>query len=101
MISDSFMHHVLLYYGFFIACLALFFGLYACGRVGKFISGTKDLDWTAIANMTGDLASTKKTIQVLNNRLNGMHSPKAAEQELMMQMLQQRETKPNGKMLGG
>jgi len=30
-----------------------------------------------------------------------MHSPKAAEQELMMQMLQQRETKPNGKMLGG
>ena len=95
------MHQVLLYSGFFVALLGLFFSLYACGRVGKFIAGTKDLDWTAIANMTGDLASTKKTIQVLNNRLNGMHSPKVAEQELMMQLLQKRDTKPNGKMLGG
>lgn len=95
------MDQVLLYSGFFCAILALIIGLYACGRVAKFVNGTKDLDWTAIANMTGDLASTKKTIQTLNNRINGMHSPKVAEQELMMQLLQNQNTKPNGKIIGG
>ena len=95
------MHQVLLYSGFFLALIALFLGFYACGRVAKVINSTKDLDWDAVANMTGDLATTKKTIQTLNNRLNGMHSPKIAEQELMMQLLQNQQTKPNGKMLGG
>lgn len=57
-------------------------------RVGQFIQASKSLDWDAIANITGDLATTKKTIQVLNNRLNGMHSPKVQEQELMLQLLQ-------------
>ena len=95
------MHQVLLYSTLFTAILALFVGLYACGRVAKVFSATKDLDWTAIANMTGDLASTKKTIQTLNNRINGMHSPKIAEQELMMQLLANQQTKPNGKIIGG
>ena len=95
------MYQVLLYLALFTAILSLIIGLYACGRVAKFVSGTKDLDWTAIANMTGDLASTKKTIQTLNNRINGMHSPKVAENELMMQLLQNQNTKPNGKIIGG
>jgi hypothetical protein len=95
------MHQVLLYSTLFTAILALIVGLYACGRVAKVFSATKDLDWTAIANMTGDLASTKKTIQTLNNRINGMHSPKIAEQELMMQLLANQQTKPNGKIIGG
>ena len=100
-IKIPFMHQLLLYSSIFIAVLALFTGLYACGRVAKVLSATKDLDWTAIANMTGDLASTKKTIQTLNNRINGMHSPKIAEQELMMQLLQNQQNKPNGRMQGG
>lgn len=94
----------MLYTALFIAILALFFSLYAGVRVGNFISATKDLDWTAIANMTGDLASTKKTIQTLNNRINGMHSPKLAEQDLMLQLLQKQQTgQTNGKMtnIGG
>ena len=95
------MNQVLLYSSSLIAIIALFFGLYACGRVAKVLSATKDLDWTAIANMTGELASTKKTIQTLNNRINGMHSPKIAEQELMMQLLQNQQSKPNGKIIGG
>jgi len=98
------MDQFLLYTSLFIAILALFFSLYAGMRVGQFISSTKDLDWTAIANMTGDLASTKKTIQTLNNRLNGMHSPKIAEQELMLQLLQnQGKGVANGKttQIGG
>ena len=95
------MHQLLLYSGFFIAVLALSFGLYACGRVAKVSSATKDLDWHAIANITGDLATTKKTIQTLNNRINGMHSPKLQEQELMLQLLQNQGNKTNGKMVGG
>ena len=95
------MHQLLLYSTFFIAVLALFFGLYAGGRVAKVQKTTKDLDWDSIANMTGDLATLKKTIQTLNNRINGMHSPKLQEQELMLQLLQQQGQQKNGKMLGG
>ena len=95
------MHQVLLYSSSILAILALFVGLYACGRVAKVLSATKDLDWDAIANMTGDLATTKKTIQTLNNRINGMHSPKVAEQELMMQLMANQTQKPNGRMQGG
>jgi len=95
------MHQFLLYSSSFIALIALFFGLYACGRVAKINEATKDLDWDAVANMTGDLATTKKTIQTLNNRINGMHSPKIAEQELMMQLLQNQGAKQNGKIVGG
>ena len=95
------MHYVLLYSSLFVAFLALFMGFYACGRVAKVNLATKDLDWDAIANITGDLATTKKTIQTLNNRINGMHSPKIAEQELLMQLMANQQQKPNGKMRGG
>ena len=95
------MHQLLLYSSFILAFLALFFGLYACGRVAKVSQATKDLDWDAIANITGDLATTKKTIQTLNNRINGMHSPKLQEQELMLQLLQNQQNKPNGRIQGG
>ena len=96
------MHQFLLYSSFFVAVLALFFGLYACGRVAKINQATKDLEWDAIANITGDLATTKKTIQTLNNRINGMHSPKIAEQELLMQLMQnQNKGQQNGKIIGG
>ena len=95
------MHQLLLYSSFILAFLALFFGLYACGSVAKVSQATKDLDWDAIANITGDLATTKKTIQTLNNRLNGMHSPKIAEQELLMQLMQNKGQQQNGKVIGG
>ena len=95
------MHQVLLYSTFFIAIFALFFGLYACGRVAKVQIAVKDLDWDAVANMTGDLATLKRTIQTLNNRINGMHSPKIAEQELLMQLMQNKQQTNNGKLVGG
>ena len=95
------MQQFLLYSTFFIAILALFLSLYAQGRVAKIQLTTKDLDWDAVANMTGDLATLKKTIQTLNNRINGMHSPKLQEQELMLQLLQNQGQQKNGKMLGG
>ena len=100
-ILNRFMNQILLYSSSLLAIIALFFGLYACGRVAKVLNATRGLDWDAIANMTGDLATTKKTIQTLNNRINGMHSPKVAEQELMMQLLQNQGQKQNGKIVGG
>jgi|TARA_A200000159_G_C7271771_1_gene317574 hypothetical protein len=95
------MHQVLLYSSFFVAILALFFSLYALGRVAKVSSATNDLDWDSVANMTGEIGTIKKTIQTLNNRINGMHSPKLQEQELMLQLLQNQGQKQNGKMVGG
>ena len=92
------MHQVLLYSSFAFALCAFILCLYACARGGNFIQATTGLEWDAIANITGDLATTKKTIQTLNNRINGMHSPKIAEQELMMQLLAKQNTgQPNGK----
>ena len=98
------MEQVLLYSSFTIAIISLILCFYACARVGNFISATKGLDWDSIANITGDLATLKKTIQTLNNRINGMHSPKVMEQELMMQMLQNQQKaqpKNNIRQIGG
>ena len=98
------MHNILLYTSFITAFLSLFLCLYACARLGNFIKNTNDLDWSAIANITGDLATLKKTIQTLNNRMNGMHSPKVQEQELVMQLLKNApDQMTNGKVknIGG
>lgn len=91
------MNQFLLYSSIFCSISALFLCLYACARVGNFIKSTNGLDWSAIANITGDLATLKKTIQTLNNRMNGMHSPKVQEQELMMQLL---KNAPNQRVNG-
>ena len=76
--------------------------LIACARVGKILSSTQGLDWSSVANLTGDIATVKKTIQTLNNRMNGMHSPKLQEAELMMQLVNNQQNQQlNGKMSGG
>lgn len=85
-----------------MSTISFFLALIACARVGKVISSTENLDWADVANLTGDIATVKKTIQTLNNRMNGMHSPKLQEQELMMQLLNnQQKQQVNGKMSGG
>lgn len=85
------MDNFLLYTSLFVAIFSLILGYYACARVGTFIKSSQNLDWDSIANITGDLATLKKTIQTLNNRINGMHSPKVMEQELLAQMLQNQQ----------
>jgi hypothetical protein len=81
---------ILLYLSFSIAILSFFLCLYAHRRVTKLQESTKDLDWSALSNITGDLATLKKTIQTLKNRLNGMHSPKVADEEVMRYLANQR-----------
>ena len=96
------MYQILLYSSLFLSVFTLFLCLYACARVGNFMKSTEGLDWSSVANITGDLATLKKTIQTLNNRMNGMHSPKIAEQELLMQLMQnQQKQQVNGKIQGG
>ena len=81
------MYQILLYSCLFLSIFSFFLALIACARVGKVIQASNNLDWSDVANLTGDIATVKKTIQTLNNRMNGMHSPKVQEQELMMQLL--------------
>ena len=96
------MYQVLLYSSIIFTTFTFFLCLYACARVGNFIKATEGLDWANVANITGDLATLKKTIQTLNNRMNGMHSPKIAEQELLMQLMtKQQNQQVNGKVSGG
>jgi len=92
----------LIYSSLFVAFLALFMSLNAGARVGKFIKSTNDLNWEDVANLTGDIATVKKTIQTLNNRMNGMNSPKVEQEAILTQYLQQKQqTQSNGKMVGG
>jgi hypothetical protein len=96
------MNQFLLYSSIIFTTFTFFLCLYACARVGNFIKSTEGLDWSSVANITGDLATLKKTIQTLNNRMNGMHSPKVAEQELLMQLMtKQQNQQVNGKIHGG
>ena len=95
------MNQVLLYSSIILSTFTLFLCLYACARVGNFMKSTEELDWSSVANLTGDIATLKKTIQTLNNRINGMHSPKIAEQELLMQLYANQQQNQNGKLKGG
>ena len=96
------MHDLILYSSLLIAVLALFMSLNAGARVGKFIKSTNNLNWDDVANLTGDIATVKKTIQTLNNRMNGMNSPKLEQEAILAQYLQQKQqTQPNGKVIGG
>jgi hypothetical protein len=95
------MYQVMLYIGLGTAFLSFFLCLLSHARVNKINRATKQLDWEAVANITGDLATVKKTVQTLNNRLNGMHSSKITDEQLIQQFAQQQHVKPNGKGYGG
>lgn len=57
-----------------LACNFAVFGmfLYACARIMRYEKATRGLDWQAIADITGDIGALKRSIQRLNNRLNGL-----------------------------
>ena len=98
------MYNFLLILSLSTAILSFFLCYYAHVRITKIQQSTKDLDWSALSNITGDLATLKKTIQTLNNRLNGMHSPRIADEEVMRYMANrqvQQQQQANGKIIGG
>ena len=81
--------------------ITFFLCLYAHRRVTKMQESTKDLDWSALSNITGDLATLKKTIQTLNSRLNGMHSPKVQDEELLRYLANQNVAQKQNGIIGG
>ncbi len=96
------MDQFLLYSCIFVSIISFLIACNAGVRVSKVMKSTKGLEWDDIANLTGDIAAVKRTIQTLNNRLNGMNSPKVQEQELMLHLLNnQQKQQVNGKIQGG
>lgn len=73
-------------YAFYVslACNFAVFGmfLYACARIMRYEKATRGLDWQAIADITGDIGALKRSIQRLNNRLNGLEKTSSAPDAL-------------------
>ena len=96
------MNQVLLYASVILASVSFFLCLYACARVGKLLNSVKGLDWDTIATLTGDIGTIKKSIQTLNNRKNGLNSPKLNDELLQYAIKQQSNVSDiNKKILGG
>ena len=96
------MNQVLLYTSVILASLSFFLCLYACGRVGKLLNSVKGLEWDTVATLTGDIGTIKKSIQTLNNRINGLNSPKLNDELLHYAIKQQNGSmQPSTDKLGG
>ncbi len=79
--------------------LALF--LIAGARLSRLENALKELDWEALANLVGDVATLKRTIQKLNMRLNGMESADPMAALAKLQPLQQAQNITPIKQRGG
>lgn len=96
------MDQVLLYISIIVASVAFFLCLFALARVGKLLNSVKGLDWDIIASLTGDIGTIKKSIQTLNNRINGLNSPNIKDELLQYAIKQQNNvTDINKKNIGG
>jgi len=96
------MNQVLLYASIILASLSFFLCLYACSRVGKILNSVKGLEWDTVATLTGDIGTIKKSIQTLNNRINGLNSPKLNDELLQYAVKQQSNvTNINKNNIGG
>lgn len=78
-----------------VALLALAVAIYTDRRVEKASKATEDLDWEAIAALTGDVGVVKRAIQKVNNRINGMERGEGVEAQAMQLLLQSQQTPPN------
>ena len=96
------MNQVLLYVSLIVASVSFFLCCYVCARVGKLLNCVKGLEWDTVATLTGDIGTIKKSIQTLNNRINGLNSPKLNDELLQYAIKQQNGAMkvPNDK-LGG
>lgn len=73
--------------------------LYAHTRVRATEKALEALDWETIANLTGEVGAMKRSLQKVNNRINGMT---AADPVQMLQELPvlQKVTQNNGRIGG-
>lgn len=75
------------------------YALYAHAHVRATERALKELDWETLANITGEVGAMKRSLQKVNNRINGMT---ASDPVQMLSELPQLQTvtKQNGR-LGG
>jgi membrane protein implicated in regulation of membrane protease activity len=85
-----------------VALLALAVAIYTDRRVERTHKATEDLDWEAIAALTGDVGVVKRAIQKVNNRINGMERGEGVEAQAMQLLMQQsQQNPPNNGYSGG
>mgnify|MGYP005723568353 FL=1 len=77
-----------------IALLALAVAAYTDRRVERQSKATEDLDWEAIAALTGDVGVVKRAIQKVNNRINGMERGEGVEAQAMQLLMQSQQQNP-------
>jgi hypothetical protein len=71
-------------------------------RVGKILKSLKGLELDNFGTQTGDIGTIKKSIQTLNNRINGLNSPKLNDELLHYAIKQQNGAMhPPTEKLGG
>lgn len=73
--------------------------LYAHAHVRATEKALKALDWETLANITGEVGAMKRSLQKVNNRINGMTASDPAQ---ILAELPQLQTMPtqNGRMGG-
>lgn len=77
----------------------LLIALYVRARVVSTDKALEALDWETMVNLTGEMATVKKSIQKLSNRLNGMNN--ADPQQILAELPQlQNVTQSNGRIGG-
>ena len=80
-----------------IACNLAVLGLFLImrARVANFFQTTQNLDWQSVADITGDIGALKRSIQRLNNRLNGMEKTTSNDALSELRMLHEAAQQPN------
>lgn len=86
-------------YAFYVsfACNLVVLGLFLImrARVTNFFKTTQNLDWQSVADITGDIGALKRSIQRLNNRLNGMEKTASNDALSELKMLHEASQQPN------
>lgn len=77
-----------------VALLALAVAIYTDRRVEKKHQATEELDWEAVAALTGDVGVVKRAIQKVNNRINGMERGEGVEAQAMQMLLNSQQQTP-------
>lgn len=77
-----------------LAFVAFMLAVYALARIETLNKSTEDLDWEAVAALTGDVGVVKRAIQKVNNRINGMERGEGVEAQAMQLLMQQQAQPP-------
>lgn len=75
------------------------YALYAHAHVRATEKALKALDWETLANLTGEVGAMKRSLQKVNNRINGMVASDPVQILNDLPQLQN-VTKQNGRMGG-